>query len=333
MQTKSVMLQTLCVPCACRCRYCLLSWDGRIIGAEYGRSQRFAERFYVELKQVRPELSFHFSFGYSMEHPRLLDAIDFMNRIGSVSGKLLQCDGMAFRTAEELNDLLTGLHDHGVEALNFTFYGTEAYHDRFAGRQGDHAHLMSMMESAVRLGFRVSAGVPLTKENIDQVDRLLPEIEAHGGKGVRLFVPHGEGRGASLESIRLEWDDLSRIGATARDKLDERIYQTEAQWCKMEGGEPERSRMLLLSLTEETLDRLEQMSVDQIITSVEALDDAYYEAYPTFRELLARYGDGEGRRLYSRRDLFHRLRRQYAKEHGIQVYDVTDERQTGSRRY
>ena len=65
----------------------------------------------------------------------------------------------------------------------------------------------------------------------------------------------------------------------------------------------------------------------------EALDDAYYGAFPTFQELLTLHGDLEGRKLYSRRDLFHRLRKQYAKEHGIHVYDVTDERQTGSRRY
>ncbi|MBQ3159944.1 MAG: hypothetical protein IJC00_05730, partial [Clostridia bacterium] len=98
MQTKSVMLQTLCVPCACRCRYCLLSWNGRTIGADYDRSQRFAERFYDWLQRERPDISFHFSFGYSMDHPRLFDALDFLNGIGSVGGQFLQCDGMAFRT-------------------------------------------------------------------------------------------------------------------------------------------------------------------------------------------------------------------------------------------
>ena len=97
METKSVMLQTLCVPCACRCRYCLLRWDGKTVGADYDRSQRFAERFYAWIRQERPELAFHFFFGYSMEHPRLLDAVDFMNRIDSRSGKFLQCDGLAFR--------------------------------------------------------------------------------------------------------------------------------------------------------------------------------------------------------------------------------------------
>ena len=333
METKSVMLQTLCVPCACRCRYCLLQWDGKTVGADYDRSQRLAERFYAWITQERPELAFHFSFGYSMEHPRLLDAIDFMNRISSVSGKLLQCDGLAFREEGELKDWLAGVKDHGVEGLNFTFYGTEAYHDRFAGRKGDHAHLLRMVSQAARMGLNVSAIVPLTQENIGQTDELIDELEAHGAKDVRLFIPHREGRGASLESVRLSLEDLSGLSGSAKAKLNRRVYQTEAEWCKIGGGEPERGRMLIISLTGENLERLEQTPFSEIIAEVEALDDAYYAAFPSFEELLNRYGDRAGDKLYSRRDLFHRCRQQYAREFGIEVYDVTDERQSGSRRY
>ena len=333
MQTKSVMLQTLCVPCACRCRYCLLSWNGRTIGADYDRSQRFAERFYDWLQRERPDISFHFSFGYSMDHPRLFDALDFLNGIGSVGGQFLQCDGMAFRTEKELNELLGGMKAHGAKHLNFTVYGTEAYHDRFAGRKGDHAYLLRMMESAAKIGFLVSVGVPLTKENVAQVDELLQILGAHGGEDVHLLIPHGEGRGAQLESIRLSLDDLSKISEHARDKLNRKVYQTEAEWCKIKGGEPEQNRLLLISLTDENMDRLERMSVSEIIREVEALDEAYYGAFPSFATLLDHYGDAGGQRLYSRRDLFHRCRRQYAKEHDIHIYDVTDERQSGSRRY
>ena len=333
MPTKSVMLQTLCVPCACRCRYCLLSWNGRTIGADYDRSQRFAERFYDWLQRERPDISFHFSFGYSMDHPRLFDALDFLNGIGSVGGQFLQCDGMAFRTEKELNELLGGMKAHGAKHLNFTVYGTEAYHDRFAGRKGDHAYLLRMMESAAKIGFQVSVGVPLTKENVAQVAELLQILGAHGGEDVHLLIPHGEGRGAQLESIRLSLDDLSKISEHARDKLNRKVYQTEAEWCKIKGGEPEQNRLLLISLTDENMDRLERMSVSEIIREVEALDEAYYGAFPSFAALLDRYVDAGGQRLYSRRDLFHRCRRQYAKEHDSHIYDVTDERQSGSRRY
>ena len=115
--------------------------------------------------------------------------------------------------------------------------------------------------------------------------------------------------------------------------MNRKVYQTEAEWCKIKGGEPEQNRLLLISLTDENMDRLERMSVSEIIREVEALDEAYYGAFPSFAALLDRYGDAGGQRLYSRRDLFHRCRRQYAKEHDIHIYDVTDERQSGSRRY
>lgn len=333
METKSVMLQTLCVPCACRCRYCLLRWDGKTVGADYDRSQRLAERFYAWIRQERPELTFNFSFGYSMEHPRLLHAIDFLNRIGSVSGKFLQCDGLAFREEGDMKDWLAGLKDHGVEELNFTFYGTEAYHDRFAGRKGDHAHLLRMVGHAAQMGFKVSAIVPLTQENVGQIDELIDVLEAHGAKDIRLFIPHREGRGVTLESVRLSLDDLSRLSGSAKAKLNRKVYQTEAEWCKIEGGEPEKSRTLIISLTRENMERLEQTPFSEIIAEAEALDDAYYAAFPSFKELLDRYGDKAGNKLYSRRDLFHRCRQQYATEFGIEVYDVTDERQSGSRRY
>ncbi len=333
MQTKSVMLQTLCVPCACRCRYCLLSWDGQTIGADYERSERFAKRFHAWLKEERPDLTFQFSFGYSMDHPHLLDAVDFLNRIDSVSGRFLQCDGLRFRDDDTLAVWLQSLKAHGVEAVNFTLYGTEAYHDRFAGRKGDFAYLLRMMAAAVKARFQVSAGIPLNKENIRQTDELLSMIEDYAVNNVRLFIPHGEGRGAALESIRLAEEDIADVSEKAKTKLNRRVYQTEAEWCKIEGGAPEDSRALIVSLTKDNVDRLEKTPFSQIVSEIEALDDAYYAAFPSFRELLARYGDREGTRLYSRRDLFHRCRRQYAKEHDIRVYDVTDERQSGSRRY
>ena len=146
MNTGTVMLETLCVPCANRCRYCLLSWDGRPVGADWDESCAAALRYRGWLEANRPEVRFDFSFGYSMEHPRLLSALDFLNSLGSVQGRMLQMDGMRFREGEELGAFLRGVKAHGVRSLNFTFYGTEAYHDRFAGRPGDFRGLVRYAE-------------------------------------------------------------------------------------------------------------------------------------------------------------------------------------------
>ena len=93
MKTTSINVMNLCVPCENRCRYCLLAYCGTVNGVDYKRSEVYAKRFYEWLWDNRPELSFLFGFGYSMEHPNLLEAIDFCQSIGSATGEFLQFDG------------------------------------------------------------------------------------------------------------------------------------------------------------------------------------------------------------------------------------------------
>ena len=137
MRTVSINVMNLCVPCENRCRYCLLSYDGKTRGVEYKRSEQYAQRFYQWLKENRPELSFLFGFGYSMEHPDLLDAVRFCQSIGSASGEFLQFNGLRFRGDAELEKLLQQLKDCGMKMIDLTFYGTEDYHDHFSARIGD----------------------------------------------------------------------------------------------------------------------------------------------------------------------------------------------------
>lgn len=56
MQTRSVLIQSLCVPCRNKCRYCLLSWSDRTLGADWERSVKVAERLINELREKRPKL-------------------------------------------------------------------------------------------------------------------------------------------------------------------------------------------------------------------------------------------------------------------------------------
>ena len=43
MRTVSVNVMNLCVPCENRCRYCLLSYDGKATGVDFGRSTAYAK--------------------------------------------------------------------------------------------------------------------------------------------------------------------------------------------------------------------------------------------------------------------------------------------------
>lgn len=334
MMTESVVLQTLCVPCANRCRYCLLSWDGTPVGAPWDRSVELACRFKTWIAEHRPELRFSFAFGYSMEHPDLRGALRTLRDIGSPQSELLQCDGMRMRNEAECAALAEMLTEEGVKQLNFTLYGLPDYHDRFAARPGDFELLLRMARAARAAGLNVSVSFPLTAESAPQADPVLGLLrEQNACDRIYLFVPHSEGRGANLQSIRFSEDDLQALSADARKLLNRELYRPEGEWVTGPWYREETRRTLLLSLRADELEQYEAKTPDELLAKTEALDDAYYAAFPSFRELAARYGDPAGKRFYRQRDLFHRYRRLYAEEFGVSVYDVMDERRTGSRRY
>lgn len=333
MKTSSIVLQTLSVPCACRCRYCLLSWDGRTVGCDFEKSRAYAAKFHEWIQIERPSLRFHFSFGYSMDHPELLRAVDFMNSIGSVSGRFLQMNGFAFRSDEDSKRLMRSLRSHGVESVNFTFYGLSAEHDRFAGRKGDFPHLLNLASAAIEAGLSVSAGIPVTQENCGQTDELLSVLKSRGVSELRLFVPHEEGRGALLSGVRLTAADYERLSPEAKARFNRSIYRTEAEWLSETELKEDTERMLLISLTPENISRFEEMGFEAVIRYVEELDEAYYRAVPDFRSLLTMYADVSGTRLYGKRDLFQHYLKRFLADYRIEIYDVTDERQCGSRRF
>ncbi len=333
MQTASINVSTLCVPCANRCRYCLLSYDGHLPGADYDRSQRYAERFWQWLKENRPELGFQFYYGYSMEHPRLTDAIDFARKIGSAGGEFLQFDGLRFRNEEETEALLRGIIAHGIRMIDLTFYGTRAYHDRFAARQGDFDYLLSILGAANRLGLEVNVSVPITNENAAQMTELLDLFSAYRTQRVMIFVPNGAGRGAALESIRLTRPTLDSLPEQVRAHINLNRFKPEGWWVGEGNFSTPEKRMLGLTLTRENIDCFERLDFAETSARLEQLDDAYYAAVPPLPELARRYGDPAGEGLFSERDLYLYYQRKFIAETGLNIYDVNDERNCFSRRY
>ena len=179
MKTVSVHVMDLSVPCANRCRYCLLSYDGRVNGVGLDRSMAYAQGFHDWLRENRPELNFLYGWGYSMEHPRLAEAIRFCRSLGCATGEFLQFDGMAMRTQAELRELLTMLRREGIRLIDLTFYGTEDYHDRFAARKGDYRLMMDTLAAANEVGLDVTISIALTRENSGQLNELLQALGQH----------------------------------------------------------------------------------------------------------------------------------------------------------
>lgn len=332
MKTVSINVMNLCVPCENRCRYCLLSYDGKVNGVDYNRSEGYAKRFYKWLKENRPDLSFLFGFGYSMEHPDLLRAIDFCRSIGSATGEFLQFDGMKFRTNQELEALLQQLKDHGIKLIDLTFYGTESYHDRFAARAGDYRLMMCTLAQANKVGLDVTVSIPITQENAGQLEQLLAELGQYSTQAIRCFVPHGEGRGRLLDPVRFSKEDYETLSDSMRSRINTTRFKTESDWLKS-GFPANEKRVLTVTLTPENVAFFEGLPFEDTIAYLEKLDDDYYATIPTVEDLAKLYGDPNGHRYYSARDLYLHYQRRYIADNNIEIYDINDERQCFSRRF
>ena len=332
MKTVSVNVMNLCVPCENRCRYCLLSYDGKIGGVDFKRSQEYAKRFYEWIQNSRPDLSFLFGFGYSMEHPNLFEAIDFCQSLGSPTGEFLQMDGMKFRSEQELSELLSNLKSHGIKLINLTFYGTEWYHDRFAARNGDYRLMMNTLKAANSVELDVTVGIPLTHENAGQIDSLLQELERFKIEKIYCFVPHSEGRGKFMEEIRLTLDDYELLSQRVKMLFNRERFKTERQWVQTKTFPQSEQRVLTVTLTPDNISFFENQSFDETIAYLEALDDEYYKIIPNFESLIKQYGNLNGNRMYSARDLYMTYQRRYIEDRHISIYDIHDERQCFVRR-
>ena len=332
METISIYVMNLCVPCENRCRYCLLSYDGRVTGVDFARSTAYARRFHQWIRENRPELSFVFGFGYSMEHPDLINAVRFCQSIGSPTGEFLQFDGMKFRTEEELTELLTELKQNGIKMIDLTFYGTEAYHDRFAARIGDYKLMMNTLKIANQVGLDAAVSIPLSHENAHQMDELLNQLEQYRTVRISCFVPHGEGRGHLLDKVRFTLDDYEQLSEKAKGFFNRDRFKPEKEWVQSaELPQPSR-RVLAVTLTPDNIDFFENLNFQDTIAYLEKLDDTYYQVIPSFAELMKMYGDANGTKMYSARDLYLHYQRRYLADHPIEIYDMNDERQCFSRR-
>lgn len=331
MRTTSLNILNLCVPCYNHCRYCLLSWDGKCIGIDHARGMEYARNFHVWLQNNHPEINFVYYFGYSMEHPHLSEAIKFMQETNSPGGEFLQFDGMRMRTEAELHQLFGNLKELGIKLIDFTFYGTKEYHDRFAGRKGDFELMMNSLEIALDKGLDVEVGIPVTKENISQIDLLIDMLPAEKIRSV-LFTPHSGGRGITLLDSTITMDDYESMSSKAKQHFHRENNKTPLEWLNTDLPTVE-NRVLTLSLLPSNIDRLEQRSFENVLEELEKIDEEYYSAVPDFQTLLKLYADPADRHLYTKKALYLLYRRRYIADNHLTVVDLTDERFSGSVRY
>ena len=330
MKTVSVNIENLCVPCRCGCRHCLLSSQHRATGVDYGRGEKFARGFYDWVKKNRPELGGMYYVGYCMDFPELPAYIAYQKEQTGMEHLLF--DGLSMRTEPEARELLREIYTVGAREIDLTFYGTPEYHDAFAGRRGDFAYLTMLARLALEMDIRVSAGVMLTRENMDQMETLFDILDNMPLHRCSLILPHAKGRGEGLSHLRLRAEDFGSLSPRVQSHFNRSAYRTETEWLSLDCFPQAHSRHLTLSLTPENIDRLECMDPAAIISELEGLDDAYYAALPSVAELARLCGQPENTQLFRFRDLYLQWQKRWWRTHPMNVLDMNDERHSFSVR-
>lgn len=177
----------------------------------------------------------------------------------------------------------------------------------------------------------VEVGIPITKENLSQIDALLSQLPQDKIK-IFIFTPHSAGRGIHLLDAKITVNDYEELSPNAKEHFNRSRNQTPMEWLRGKESVPD-NRILTLSLLPSNIDSLERQSFEDTLRDLEKLDEEYYDKVPDFQSLLERYIDPEDTRLYSKKDLYLLYRKKYIKEENISVLDVTDERFSGSLRY
>jgi hypothetical protein len=104
MKTTSINIFSLNVPCCNKCRYCLLSWDGTIIGTSYNRSLSFARKFYEWLLNPPKEVENRvLTLSLTKENIDELESKDFEDIIKSLEKQ----DEKYYSIIPSFNELLT----------------------------------------------------------------------------------------------------------------------------------------------------------------------------------------------------------------------------------
>jgi len=330
MKSTSLMVMNLCVPCPCDCRYCLLSSCRRATGVAFQRGKAYVQRFRQWAAQNRPDLPVHLCIGYCMETPDLPDYLRFSRETNAPWAGFLQLNGLKYRSDEAMTVWLRNVQQEGVTTIDLTIYGDEAYHDAFAGRKGDFAHMMRLMNAASALGFDISVSMPLTQENMTMAAPLMERFIPIAGVTCRAFLPHSKGRGAGMSHLRLTKADFDGLPEVVRSHFSRVETLTEAQWIARGEYPPIPSRTLYLVLRPEEMDALEQEDFASVIARLEKTHDNYLAAMPDDAALARLYGNPQGQQLFRLRDLRLKWQQRWVQEHP-EVPDLHDEQVSGAR--
>lgn len=222
----SLIVTIHAMPCTNRCRHC---WA---LG-EPGRDFMDTETVVGLLEQVAGLRRyatdvFHFFFFEPTIHP------DFVRIFREAARLELIWDRFFFPTnGAGLGDLSENawrdLVHAGLEYLQFTLFGLESTHDRFAGRKGAFTGIVEAASAANRHGITWIVGTVVHPDNLGELEEIRDRFKQLGAENSGTFTYAWQGRGMGLK--RLHEADLERLPERVRSHLS-KIYAPEREIIK-----------------------------------------------------------------------------------------------------
>lgn len=228
METISIGIQNLYVPCNCACKYCLLQSCKKAEGVEYYRVKKIAERFVHWGKEKSLKYLPYYYISYCADYPELFDNILFNKSIGFVGASFLQCNGIKIKSVAETDKFVAKLKMAGINMIDTTFFGSEEYHDWFAARSGDYRFMIQLARSVVQHGIVCSPSVVVTEESKDMLDDLFNIlVRVTHIDNIHSFLPHYRGRGYMMENSRLTEKIYKMLSDKVKSTINIKRYKTE----------------------------------------------------------------------------------------------------------
>ena len=164
--------------------------------------------------------------------------------------------------------------------------------------------MMDTLKIASQIGLEVAVSIPFTHENVSQIEDLVNQLENYQTTRISCFVPHSEGRGRLLDKVRFTLDDYEQLSDKLKCHFNRNRFKPEMEWVQSDLLPQSTKRVLTVTLTPDNIEFFEDLDFNDTIAYLEKLDDTYYQIIPTFEELIGIYGDPDGTKMYSARDLY-----------------------------
>jgi MoaA/NifB/PqqE/SkfB family radical SAM enzyme len=212
------------MPCTNRCRHC---WtQGSVTHQRVpARQVRFVLEKLADLRSTTPQLGF-FLYDEPTNHPQFIEIMERAVQLELIDDQFfLPTNGSILAQAPD--DTWERLRNTGCDYLQFTVYGLEQTHDRFAGRKGAFQNIVTAARRANEFGIGWYAGVILHQGSVSELPDAIAYVrglDPTGESRVGWFPFLWQGRGRDAERVRI--DEYARLPEEMRRRrtslVDER---------------------------------------------------------------------------------------------------------------